>query len=309
MTRSERNSKENITAKYGLIGTIATAGISLIAAYMGYLGNRVQAERPIIATETAEARYSLGLTQTAEANLLVTPVITPTPTNSPVKTVKDELMVESEWYGCPFQHVLPDYIDPQNDLEKANEQVRTLLQNESSAETLTPPQGDAWTAPYYSFTLTASSENKDWVILDKTISISVHRQDAPEHVNMAVVGGCGGVMEIRDFPKSILRADSNDYVIQETFADDTIAGFTLMPGEPEMFQIPIVCQAPGIYNMNVKMKVKYQQQEEEINITIPPYTCPESYTEWGIWESMVKDATVQLFGSYSWTGTEYVQVP
>ncbi|MPM72270.1 hypothetical protein SDC9_119243 [bioreactor metagenome] len=98
-------------------------------------------------------------------------------------------------------------------------------------------------------------------------------------------------------------------MIQETFADDTIAGFTLMPGEPEMFQIPIVCQAPGIYNMNVKMKVKYQQQEEEINITIPPYTCPESYTQWGIWEPRVMDATLKFEGSYSWTGTEYVQVP
>ena len=312
--KKDKSSTELLIAKYGLVGTIITAIIGLFAAYLGYLGNKVQADRPLHATETAEARSMLALTQNGMADQANSPTSsqlvanTPEITQAPLK-IDDILRVEKEWSGCPMRHVLPDYIDPGNGVEAANEQFRNYLQNGSSGEFIYSPGSINWTQPYYAFTLTGASSNKEWIILDKDISIYIHRTAIPEHTNVAVVGGCGGVMAVRNFPELKLDSEHEDYMIKETFEDESIAKFTLMPGEPELFQIPITCGAPGIYDLEVKMKLKYMEQSYEVSFTVPPYSCPDSYTQWGIYETLIKDITFTFEGNYEWNGSEYVAVP
>lgn len=314
MNKKEKSSSELLVAKYGLIGTIVTAIIGLVAAYLGFLGDKVQIERPLRATETAAANLTLTRTEPVDIN----PVISPTPsqlstqtsinTQTPIMT-SDILRVEEEWAGCPMRHVLPEYIDPSTGVETANEQFRLFLQNELQQESLFPLVNDNWTGPYFSFTLTGLGSNKEWIILDKKISIYVHRTDIPEHTNIAVIGGCGGVMEVRNFPKLKLNADYDDYMIEATYDDDSIASFTLMPGEPELFQIPLICEAPGIYTLDVRMNVKYMEKVNEISVSVPPYTCPDSFSQWGIYEFMVKDASLSFEGNSRWNGSEYTAVP
>jgi len=208
-----------------------------------------------------------------------------------------------------MRHVLPEYMDPTNEVETANEQLRTLLQNELQNESLYPLVSDNWYGPYYSFTLTSLSSNKEWIILDKKISVYVHRTEIPQHTNIAIIGGCGGVMEVRNFPELKLASDYADYMVEETYEDDSISKFTLMPGEPELFQIPLICEAPGIYNLDVRMKVEYMEQDYEVSFSVPPYTCPNTYTQWGIYEYLIKDASLSFEGNFQWSGTEYLKVP
>lgn len=314
MDKKGKSSTELIVAKYGLIGTIVTAVIGLLAAYLGYLGNKAQTERPFSATETAAARLLLTQTDLSETNLVNTPSSSQSPSLTPGSTQSslniDEIVrVEKEWAGCPMRHVLPEYIDPTIGVETANEQLRALLQNELQNESLFPLENDNWVGPNYSFTLTSLSSNNEWIILDKKISINVHRTEIPEHSNIAVIGGCGGVMEVRNFPELKLDSDYDDLMIEETYEDDSISKFTLMPGEPELFQIPIKCEAPGVYNLDVRMKVEYMQQDYEVSISVPPYTCPKTYTQWGINEYLIKDASLRFEGNYQWSGKEYLALP
>jgi len=312
--KKDKSSTELLIAKYGLIGTIITAIIGLFAAYLGYLGNKVQADRPLHATETAEARSMLALTETGKTDLVnsptpgqlykSTPDITQTPFN-----IDDIVRVEKEWSGCPMRHILPDYIDPNNGVETANEQFREYLQNELSGESIFSTGSVNWTRPYYAFTLTGASSNKEWIILDKEISVYIHRTEIPEHTNIAMIGGCGGEMVVRNFPDLKLDSDHDDYMIKETYEDDSIAKFTLMPGEPELFQIPLTCGAPGVYNLEVRMNMKYMEQANEISISVPPYFCPDSFTQWGINEILIKDVSFTFGGNYKWSGSEYVAVP
>lgn len=312
--KKDKSSTELLIAKYGLVGTIITAIIGLLAAYLGYLGNKVQAERPFHATETAEARSMLTLTGNGTTDLANSPTSsqlftsTPEVTQTPIK-IDDILRVDKEWSGCPMQHVIPDYIDPNNGVEAATEQFVEYLQNGSSGEYIYSKGSINWTMPYYAFTLTGASSNKEWIILDKDISVYIHRREIPEHTNIAVVGGCGGVMAVRNFPELKLDSEHDDYMIKETYEDESIAKFTLMPGEPELFQIPLTCGAPGIYDLEVRMTMKYMEQSYEVSISVPPYSCPDSYSQWGIYETLIKDISLTFEGNHQWSGSEYVAVP
>lgn len=298
-TKDKKNSKQFFDTKtsgaigIALIGGIGTIIAALITGLFGLLSTKAQVELPISATQTAQASLSL-------------PYTTNTPQANKSLSASDVLLVEGAWSGCPLNHVLPNSIDPNKDIDVATEQFRALLTKEMKKDSMLPPVGESWTTPYYSFTLTGLSSNKEWVILDKKISIYIHKQDVPEILNIASVGGCGGELEMRDFPEFILDSQHEDYMIEQTFLDSTIAGFTLMPGEPELFRIPITCKTPGIYNIEIKMKIKYSQQEGEVTFSIPPVTCPKSYNRWDIHEFTIQDAKLHFAGNFVWDGSNHL---
>lgn len=301
MTRKEKTPKEIQIAKYALIGTFITAACgvigTLIGAYLTYLGPIAQADRQIAATQTAEVIASYTPVPTN------TPRVTPTLTPLAAESV---LRVETAWSGCPVRHMLPDYIEPDKYPYTANDQFRTLLAGEKEGESIFPFEANEnWQASHYSFTLTSLSTNKEWVLLDKKITLYVRRQDAPDYSNIAQVGGCGGVQEIRNFPEFFLDSKYETYTADETYADDTIAGFKLMPGEPELFRVPFTCKTPGIYNLEVGMEIEYLGQKDEVRVAVPPITCPKAYSIWDVRGSQVDDVTLTFIGKRFWDGAQY----
>ena len=282
-----------------VIGGTGTVIAAIITGFFGFLSTKAQITMPIYATQTAQADYH---NTTSSEMLTADPA---TATADALLSMSDLLILDGAWAGCPANRVLPDSIDPNMDITLANDQFRTLLSKDSKSDMIAL-SGDNWVKPNYSFTLTASSSNEEWLILDKKISIYVHRQGVPENLNMAKIGGCGGMLEIRNFPEFLLDSQHENYMIEETYPDNTIAGFTLMPGEPELFSIPITCKSPGIYNLEVTMNFKYGQQQGELSFSIPPVTCPESYTQWNVYEFTVNEAKLSYGESYVWDGSDYV---
>ena len=305
MNKKKRIPKEISIAKYGLLGTLATASCSVIgaflAAYFGYLGITTQIKEPIAATATAEARLA-SLPASTVVSTTTPRKVTPTPT--PL-AIKDIVRIESFWNGCPAERPLPDYIDPNQDIDEANNQFQVLLTKEGQTDN---HLSSKWRLPYYSFTLTGLSSNQEWITLDKKISIYVHKRDVPEHLNMVMMGGCGGELELREFPQFYLDADHETYMIEETYPDPKIVGFTLMPGEPEEFHIPITCKAPGIYDLEITMKAKYSGQIYEIRLPLPSITCPKSFTRWDTMRFR-ENPDLTFTGNYEWDGDQYIAVP
>ena len=102
---ANKRAPDSITAKYGLIGTIIVATIGLIGtgitAYLGYLGIQSQIEKPIRATQTAEARAIVNVTQTAiEMNLIGYTIVYPSCNCYEYLDPYEKVLIRLRWGGA-----------------------------------------------------------------------------------------------------------------------------------------------------------------------------------------------------------------
>jgi hypothetical protein len=305
-----------------IVAVIMVVG-SVVAAYITFLGNRIQVEVPINATRTA---------QTVQANLVslsastptesATPAPTSTPQSSPTllptETVTPSsppttpsafdqasiIEISPPGFGCPARKVMPDYIVPKDGSVEAFEQVyEAYLDWETLNRWPTVPQedgrfnGDLW--------LTSLVEDNRWIRLGTTVTAKVTVDaDVPEHVDVVIIGQCGEVGTTREFPSVTLASDFADYRVQSTFAEADY--FSLEPGEFENFDFDFVCDSPGAYRLSLELPLEMRELfGTATQRAIEELICPQTFT---LWDALSFEY-LEYVGDFQWNGSGYDRVP
>ena len=102
---SNKNAIETLVAKYGLISTVTVAILGLIGtgitAYLGFLGIQTQVEKPIKATQTAEAKIIINATQTAiESSISEYSIVYPSCNCNEYIDPWEKVLIRLRWGGA-----------------------------------------------------------------------------------------------------------------------------------------------------------------------------------------------------------------
>ncbi|HEY0068592.1 MAG TPA: hypothetical protein VGE04_01335 [Chloroflexia bacterium] len=288
---TDRNKDDKTTAqgkstwdKNVIFAAVMTSVVTLIGAYLAYLGAQTTSQ----AGESAQQLKATALATTSPRMANVGGVISPT----------TPLMHISRYVGlCSLSVVMPGNLDPEKDLITTSEQVnKGYANNEWSAWRELPGVaiGDV-------LSIESDSTNRDWMQLSNTSDALVDvEQQAPEHVDVVISpGGCGGAINIRGFSAINLEQGSTAYTRKVTTTDADL--FTLQPGEPESWNLPVSCKALGTYHVTLEIAYIYQQIQGKYSYSLPEYVCPQSYSTWAFWNN----SPLVFAGSYEWDGAKY----
>lgn len=298
--------------------TLSLLGV-VITAYIGYLGVRSQTEIPITATQTAEAKPTITPQlpiSTNTPNFIDTPTVTPLSAQA-ISNWESIFTIDYGWLECGAPVVLPEYIHPDQSVPSALSQIAQAMRSEETNFWQTTPfhpdyklgEGEENGKFYPSFTISSKPENIAWAKIEKTENISItSSNDVPKHQNIITLpNGCGGGGYAREFPPINLKSDFLSYQEKTTLPD--VDYISLEPGEYEEFVFEFICNAPGIYAIQITIPYSYSEQSSDINLSSPmELVCPKSFTWWkasGDMFGMHIDGITKL-GEYWWDGADYV---
>jgi hypothetical protein len=290
----------------------------VITAYVGYLGIRSQTEIPITATQTAESMSTSTQQMPASTNtphIVDMPAITPASLDA-ISNWESQFDIAYGWHECGAPVVLPEYIDPEQSVSSASSQIAQAMESEETTFwQVTPFHPDFKLGErikngrfYPSFSISSKPENTAWAKIEKTENINItSRNDVPEHQNIITLpSGCGGGGDIREFPSINLKSDFISYQEKTTLPD--VDYISLEPGEFEEFEFEFICNAPGIYNIQINIPYTYLGQSNNINLPSPmEFVCPKSFTWWKASGDMFGKNIdgITKAGEYRWDGTQY----
>jgi hypothetical protein len=266
-----------ITAALGCIGTVTAASI-------GYMGIQDQINRPIHATQTAQANTDLGLTQ-----------ITSTFTG----IVDARIVLAYACFDMNVARIIPTSIHPNTSTGQS--EINAAIDNIDNQWAIGPDS-------QIGLVLTNITNDMNWIILSNTIKavISPLNTDETEKANVVTIenGGCGSGQSagsnIRYFPDIVLEKSFDEYAQNVKYAGFDY--FTLQPGEAEIFVLHFKCAAPGAYKLSLEMTGTQNNETKLLTITSAlPVVCPKSYDSWQWWVGGV----IQQGNSYIWNGNGY----
>ena len=213
-----------------IIGGVFTILAAVVTSVGTYLATRPPSDAPIISTQSSLYEN-----------------VTPSPTQ-PVLGL-------STWFQrCPGAYQLPSSFaglgNRPDDLRKIYDEH--LYENWPALIPLSDTR-------QMRFWVTAGAGNREWLKLSNSITVTVMVLGPNIDLDQEfIVGGCGAGGNIREFPAIDLQQSSDTYSYE--LLNKEFDFFTLEPGEPELFAVPLVCRTPGKYTLVASSQYEYLGQ-------------------------------------------------
>jgi hypothetical protein len=253
--KKEENDVINFTKDAWIAVIAGGLGIisAMVTAIFGYLGTTA----PIRATQMAEKGQYL---ENATSDVLR---IT-------------EVGAESLCYN----RILPVITNPRGNYNEVSQYIDGAI-NDGSYFTWSYGPNTKPGIPhlYLMYILTNVVESStEWVIVENSIELSFERQDIPLDLDVKP-GSCGGAGFDRVFSPVFLESTNTANPVISNIADYDY--FNLKPGESERFILPVYCEEPGIYSLNVNFLYTYKGKSSVFNYTGDiNIGCPYTFTLW-----------------------------
>lgn len=155
-------------------------------------------------------------------------------------------------------------------------------------------------------TLTNLPDRVDWIKLENKLDVSINAEsNPPDQVNVLTVTGCGAGGLYRTFSDVSLASEFQNYKI--TSASSDFDFFSLQPGESEIFELSLNCQAPGIYRATFNIPYSSLESRGMVEVEYDrSIICPSAFT---VWTMEMADEAFVSSKSYVWNGTGYAIRP
>lgn len=296
------------------LGLVCAASVTTIG---NYIGIQSQALIPIQATQTAETRLTAAAPtraprqlSTSTPSLSTTPdstqPMTPTPvasaTSAPTEDVGWKEYIEASTYQpCAFDlRVMPERPDPS--VKMSADFVEEYLKGDGSGWPRVQDSYGNEQAVDVGLKLT-SKLTEDWIEVNRTTEVAIEvEKQIPNSVDVLVITGCGGLGDIRGFPKTDLVATFAQYTQDVSFSEADF--FKLEPGEFETFNFPFTCRDIGLYKIRLVVPLAVGTETERASVTTS-IMCPEAYTLW----YAGADGYIETSQRIVWNGENYAKEP
>jgi hypothetical protein len=275
-----------IVASLGCFGTVAAA---LISGIFLYATTRAQIDLPVAFTQTAEYRPTQSINSFDWESVLSIDPQTP----------------------CPAVYVPNFLYEGEDKISWVKDNLFSLYTNDQLM--YAPSLGDdtSGSMKLYLF-ITNTESNGEWIVISKELKINIRHIDTePDLAEVVYLTGCGGGGFFRDFSPVPLNADYPEYAEKTASSDADF--YTLEPGESEMFVLNFLCEATGVYSIEVEMPIKYRGDDTTaIYTSFPGVICPDRLNyNYGTPDEPIgeSDFTVVIYNTeqYEWTDPGYVK--
>jgi hypothetical protein len=308
------NKKRDQAITLAIIGAVVTIMTALISSVIGPIVLEFMRRTPV-PSASASSLSPIAVTNPSQLNSPTqtpVPVVTLTTTAGTSMATQDwrQMMavnIESAWPLLCQGLLLPPNIRPDQDINQAAKQVIA----EARA---TNNQFDSWLLVSHPginkvnllLTITNMPNHVDWIKLENKLDVSIDAQsNPPKQVNVLTSTGCGAGGLYRKFSDVSLASEYQNYTT--TSASTEFDFFTLQPGESEILQLPLTCQAPGIYSATLNIHYSILESDSIVQVEYErSIVCPSAFTIWTI--EMADEAFVSST-SYLWNGTAYERQP
>lgn len=296
MTNKKPPKKRKLSLSASITVIVAIIGCSgtVIAALIGLWGTNLQINKPMQATQTAQAESA----------------------KSTNPSVFSEVLDVTVHPMCGTPDVMPDYLDPFSDADKALSEFSDIVWRGDSLYSAPSRSPDFSNDQYiidgsiaYFVTIASKSDN-EWIKFANKIKVNVTSQKEDKGtVNTFAEESCGGGAFFRDFylANDILETKYPSYTLDATYQD--VDYFTLEPGESEVLTFGFQCGEPGLYQLQFEIPVEFQGETGSFVSSTSNFLCPSEGNYWTgtLPSEYAPDAgMIRLEGQYRWNGSQYV---
>jgi hypothetical protein len=257
-----------ITGVCGFIGIATTA-------YFGYISVWI----PIKATQIAVA--SLPSTNTQVSSPITSPTPqTPSSTPQASSSTSNNYAVVAELIpgsGCYGQQ-LPDNLDPVGDPQGTVEKVSQGSSDGSILNWAYPARVNEEFIVIYTISNIAPTGGE--IIVENKAKAVVEYEPSQEHANI-MPGACGGGEWNYLFTPVYLN-DKMGNSASLTTHSEKYDYFSIQQGENERFELPFVCEQPGLYKTTLIFQYSFMGKTYEAKTGQTKILCLNNYTEWEI---------------------------
>jgi hypothetical protein len=282
------NKRRDQAITLAIVGGVVTIATALISSLIGPIALEFFKRTPVPSG-----------TSSSPSTTFTTPALTNLPTQEWSQTLAINIDTSSPLLCQGL--LMPPSIRPDQDINQAAKQVM----DEAKATNF-----DSWLVvsnPYTNdisllLTVTNIPNDVDWIKLENNLDVSINAQSNPsKHVNVLTATGCGAGGVYRTFSGISLAFDYQNYTTTSTSAEFDF--FTLQPGESEIFQVSLTCQAPGIYRVMLTLPYSLIDSGGKAQVEYDrSIICPAAFMVWAI--DMFDEAFISST-SYIWNGTSY----
>jgi hypothetical protein len=265
---------------------------------------------------TLGSTFTPSMTSTSTSTQL-SPTVLPSTTAPPPSSTSSIVLTEDletsvivdfscgDAYG-PFRpRILPGFIMPFQDQEKAFRQIKASVNNSEWFDWFQAPYDNG--ALWVLVDISNVTDGKKWMRVNKTVTVSVksNLQELPEIVDIywreKPCGGGGEIFDTFDMENITLRSDIDAYEVYSSSTE--YDNFSLEPGEYGIFGFGLVCATPGLYSVEFGFGFNIGDGIDKLTLTDAVIImCPIAYREWS---SDLFLTSLQSLGTFVWEGEKY----